>query len=226
MLFAGTLDNVGSALLIDRPIHWNKRLNCVSWFCNYNRQSCHFSFTDSSSATGKCLMTQYGAGIGEGSAVSKQVDSAWLTWLRLNGTLLPRHTLFENVVLCCPFIHIVPFAATLKGHREARRRAAANLPPAFLFIFMWRLRAWTSRTDLQRAGGLILLDKKPLSAQFLERESETTRDGCKTSKTFKIPLSPLTPSLSIPPCHHFICPLSALFREGGEAGGKVGSTWP
>lgn len=72
------------------------------------------------------------------------------------------------------------------------------------FISMLSL---TSRMELERAGGLILLDKQPLSTQFLKWERKTTRDGCKTHfKDLQNPsCSPrflsLRLSLSIPPSH-------------------------
>ncbi len=112
--------------------------------------------------------------------------------------------------------------ATSRGHWHPKSRTPTNLQSRSFHIYVEAM-SWTSRTKLQRAGGLILLDKQPLSTQFLEGERKTTRDGCKTYfKDLQNPsFYPRSLSLSIPRCHHFIRPLSAPFRgEGGKKGGN------
>lgn len=112
------------------------------------------------------------------------------------------------------------YTATLGGHWHPKCRTPANSQSHSFHIFVKAMR-WTSRTESQRAGGLILSDKQPLSTWFLEWEGKTTRDGRKNlfqrpSKSQFLP----SLSLSIPCCHHFIRPLSAPFW--GEVGGKWG----
>lgn len=83
---------------------------------------------------------------------------------------------------------------------------------------------WTSGTELQRAGVLILPDKQPLSTQFLEweRKKKTPGMGVKPiSKTFKIPVSPprsLSQSLAV----IILFALSLLPSEERRWGEKVG----
>lgn len=84
-----------------------------------------------------------------------------------------------NVNLQCPLWNTVPFSATFVFLWKPDGKATTN-PHSCSFIIYVKAMSWTSRTGLQRAGGLILLDKQPLSSPFSEWGRKTTRDRCKS----------------------------------------------
>lgn len=143
--------------------------------------------------------------------VSYELVGGWPTTVRLKDSdqCCIVHT-FLRKFLCEPINGKLHLYSYIKGLLTSKERDPNELPKAFR-------PCWTSGTDSQRAGGLIWLDKQPLSTRFLEREMKATGDGYKN--LFQRPSkSQFLPSrtLSIPFCHHFILSsLSAPFWGGG-----------